>query len=269
MWGTSSIICTIFDAQGSEAFSLNAEVYAHAPITEAALDIRVRGAVDKGPDDLLAAADPNYPLLFQRPVKMEVKIEGDANTLAASATASNTLLGFAYKSTDEKQVYQFRTDGFTHNRLAPYKEWDFFVAEARRLWQVYKNAVKPQTVELLGLNYINEISIPIGVELSEYVKTYIEVPNGLPQTLNTFTFGYQVTIPGDEGFLYISQGYGVPRKEGFANLVLNIQAFKQVDLPTGDLASEQQMWLTFEALRKAKSSAFEACITDKVREMIR
>jgi uncharacterized protein (TIGR04255 family) len=265
-----SALCTIFDAQGIyEAFSLKAEVYAHAPITEAALDIRVRGATDKGPEDLLAAADPGYPLLFQRPVKMEVKIEGDAKTLVSSATTSNTLLGFAYKSEDEKQVYQFRTDGFTHNRLAPYKEWDLFVAEARRLWQVYKNVVKPQTVELVGLNYINEISIPFGVDFSEYVKTYIEVPSGLPQSLNTFTFGYQVTIPDDEGFLYISQGYGVPKKEGFVNLILNIQAFKQINLSVDDSASEQHIWTTFEALRKAKSSAFEACITDRVREMIR
>jgi uncharacterized protein (TIGR04255 family) len=248
---------------------LESEIYAHAPITEAALDIRVRGGADKELEDLLAAADQAYPVLFQKPVKMEVKIEGDAETLASSATTSNTLLGFAYKSHDGKQVYQFRTDGFTHNRLAPYKEWDSFVAEARRLWQVYKNVVKPQTVELVGLNYINEISIPVGVDFSKYVNTYIEVPSSLPQSLNTFTLGYQLTIPDDGGFLYISQGYGAPKDENFVNLILNIQAFKQINSLVDDSLGEQLIWSTFEALRKAKSSAFEACITDEVRKMIR
>jgi uncharacterized protein (TIGR04255 family) len=249
--------------------ALNHEVYKNAPIKEAALDIRVRSLVDLDPEALETAKDPNYPELFLKPTKVEVRVEANNLTLAASAAADNTLLGYGFRSADQKQIYQVRTDGFTHNRLAPYQEWDVFAAEARRLWNVYRNALHPEVVELAGLNYVNEIPIPFGVDFSEYVKTYIEVPAGLPQSLNTFNFGYQLTIPDDGGFLFISQGYGPLKTDGFVNMILNIQAFKQLHLPATDPSTEEILWSTFEGLRKAKSDAFEACITDKVREMIR
>jgi uncharacterized protein (TIGR04255 family) len=243
------------------------EIYKNAPITQAALDIRVRSAVDLDIDSLLAAKDPKYPDLFLRPTKVQVHVEANNETLAASAAADNTLLGFAFRSEDQKQIYQIRTDGFTHNRLAPYQEWDVFVAEARRLWLLYKSVVRPQTIELIGLNYLNEILIPGGVSINDYFRTYIEVPPELPQALNVFSLGFQLTIPDDGGFLRIGQSYGAPKKESFVTMNLNIQAFKQVNI-SGD-SMEDSLWPMFEALRIAKSMAFEACITDKVREMIR
>jgi uncharacterized protein (TIGR04255 family) len=80
--------------------------------------------------------------------------------------------------------------------------------------------------------------------------------------------GYQVTIPEDAGFLKIGQTYGIPKREGFGVIRLNIQAFRQMNLHLND-DNETSIWEAFKALRKAKDDAFEACITDKVREMIR
>ena len=247
--------------------TLSREVYKNAPITEAALDVRVRTAVDIDVESLSVGQDPLYPDLFRKPIKMEVRVEASSDTLAASAAAANTPLGFAFRSEDQKQIYQIRTDGFTHNRLAPYLEWDVFVAEARRLWLIYKSVVKPEAIELIGLNYLNELFIPGGVSLDDYFRTYIEVPPELPQTLNVFSLGYQLTIPDGGGFLHVAQSYGPPKKPSFVTVHLNIQAFRQVDI-TGD-TTEDVLWPMFEALREAKSMAFEACITDKVREMIR
>jgi uncharacterized protein (TIGR04255 family) len=229
----------------------------------------VRSSSDLSAESLSAAQDPHYPELFRKPAKFEVRVEGNAETLVSSTVTSNTPLGFAYRSADQKQIYQVRTDGFTHNRLKPYQEWDLFVAEARRLWNVYKKVVRPVTIELIGLNYLNEILLPLGTKFDEYFNTYIEVPVELPQTLNVFSLGYQLTIPEDQGkgFIHIGQGYGMPKEQGLVTVNLNIQAFRQVDLPFED--SDDDLWPMFEALRKAKSHAFEACITDKVREMIR
>ena len=141
-----------------------------------------------------------------------------------------------------------------------------FSAEARRLWGVYKNALKPDRIELIGLNYLNQIEVPVGTDFAKYFRTYIEVPKELPQDLSAYSMSYQLLIPGDTGFLQISQGYAPPEKPDFANIALNIQAFRQVDLGADD---EEKLWGLFEELRTAKSSAFEMCITDKVRELIR
>jgi uncharacterized protein (TIGR04255 family) len=244
------------------------EIYANAPISEAALDIRVSAAKDFTDEDLEKARDESYPDLFQRPMTVQFQVEVNAQKRSISPPAMNAVLGFAYRSVDQLNVYQVRPDGFTHNRLAPYQEWNVFAAEAKRLWNNYRTVIKPISVELIGLNYINDIEIPLGENFAEYVKTYIEVPTELPQILNAFSLGYQVTIPEDAGFLKIGQTYGIPKREGFGVIRLNIQAFRQMNLHLND-DNETSIWEAFKALRKAKDDAFEACITDKVREMIR
>src|ERR1700687_5190308 len=104
---------------------MNQETYRNAPITEAALDIRVRVAKEVGLDVLEGVRDEKYPVIRQRPVKFEFKVGpdgADAHNLP-KGEVSNTVLGFGYMSEDLKQVFQIRTDGFTHNRLAPYIDW--------------------------------------------------------------------------------------------------------------------------------------------------
>jgi uncharacterized protein (TIGR04255 family) len=244
------------------------EVYEHAPITEAALDIRVRFEREIGEADMLQARDDDYSDLFQRPTTVEVRFEANPEKRSSSATALNASFGYSYRTADRLNVYQVRPDGFTHNRLAPYQEWSLFAAEAKRLWTNYRDTMRPAFIELLGLNYINDIEVPLGSRIEDYFKTFIEVPASLPQVLNTFSMGYQLTIPEDAGFLKIGQTYGIPKREGFGVIRLNIQAFKQINFQVG-VDDEATIWKSFESLRMAKTEAFEACITEKVREMIR
>jgi uncharacterized protein (TIGR04255 family) len=244
------------------------EIYEKAPISEAALDIRVRGPLAIREDVLDRARDPKYPELFQRPTTLQVRFETNAMTRASSAEATNASFGYSYRSADHLNIYQVRPDGFTHNRLKPYQEWASFVGEAKRLWINYRAIVNPDVVELIGLNYVNDIEVPIGARLDEYLKTYIEVPEDLPQAFNAFSLGYQVTIPGDAGFLTIGQSYGVPKRENFGMIRLNIQTFKPMSINL-ESQGDELIWEAFELLRTAKTDAFEACITDKVREMIR
>lgn len=244
------------------------EIYANAPIAEAALDIRVRG-VTHIPDEVLAAVrDDHYPDMFQRPTTVQVRFEANAETKSSSATTVGTQFGYAYRSEDQHDIFQARPDGFTHNRLMPYQEWNSFAAEARRLWDIYRAAVDPELVEFIGLNYVNDIEVPFGTDFSEFLRTYIEVPKEMPQSLNTFSLAYQVSIPDDGGFLTVGQSYGIPKREGYGVIRLNIQAFRPMQLAIRT-EGDSFLWDSFEVLRKAKTFAFEACITDRVREMIR
>jgi len=177
-------------------------------------------------------------------------------------------MGFAYRSDDEKDIFQVRKDGFTHNRLSPYTEWQSFSSEAKRLWLLYKESADPAVIEMIGLNYINEFYLPFGLSFEEYFRTYVEVPRQLPQNLMSFSFMYQLLIPDDAGVLQIAQGYGPIRKPDHSTVILNIQASKQINKICADVA-EDELWDMFEKLRVAKSEAFEACITEKVRETIR
>ena len=41
--------------------------------------------------------------------------------------------GYIFASSDERQIFQARLDGFSFSRLAPYDRWETFRDEARRL----------------------------------------------------------------------------------------------------------------------------------------
>ena len=48
----------------------------------------------------------------------------------------------------EKQLVQARANGFTAHRLAPYEGWETFRHEARRLWDVYRQTVRPKVARV-------------------------------------------------------------------------------------------------------------------------
>jgi uncharacterized protein (TIGR04255 family) len=251
---------------------MSTETYKHAPITEAALDIRVRLAKEITTVSVESLKDDDYPKLKQHPVQMQVRIgpiAADGTLGVPVAEAINTPLGFTYESADGRQVFQVRTDGFTLNRLAPYQNWDLFAGEARRLWKKYKELAHPEYIELLGLNYINHIFVPEGMDLSNHLRTYPEVSPVLPQLLNTFAMSFQATWPGEEQILlFVSQAIGPVIKPGFATIVLSIQAFKPLQRSAADV-DEEEIWMLFGKLREVKNAVFEGCITDMVREEIR
>lgn len=250
---------------------MTVETYRNAPITEAALDIRVR--LPEGADIgiLEQVQDDGYPNLRQRPVKIEFKVDA-SNALGESVPKgeiTNTPLGFSYSSLDQKQVFQARVDGFTHNRLAPYLNWHSFSAEARRLWGVYREVAKPEIIEILGLNYVNQISIPFGQPFEDYFQTHIHISSELPQGVNTYSLSFQTTWPeGDNILGFVGQSLAPPFREGYSTMVLSIQAFTTVQKPVVEV-HESDIWGIFEKLRVVKNSLFEGCISDKVREDIR
>jgi uncharacterized protein (TIGR04255 family) len=241
------------------------EIYKNAPITEAVLDVRTR-LNEPSLERLSEIRDPDYPTLFQTPNLMGFTFT--VNEGQPSVNTTSEPLGFSYRSKDEKNIFQVRKDGFSHNRLAPYTEWLSFSAEARRLWSIYRTAAEPADIEIISLNYINEIYVPFDVSFGDYFKTYVEVPAELPQGLMGFSFTYQVLLPDDAGVLQIAQGYGPLRKPDHSTVILNIQTSKYLNRKFSDV-TEEELWEMFEKLRFAKSAAFEACITDKVRAMIR
>jgi len=241
------------------------EIYPNAPITEAVLDIRTR-LTEPSLDELAKIRDTGYPNLYLTPNLMAFSFTvGEGNP---EVNTSSEPMGFAYRSDDQKNIFQVRKDGFSHNRLAPYTEWQSFSSEAKRLWSLYKAAAEPTVIEMIGLNYINEFYLPFGLSFEEYFKTYVEVPPELPQNLMGFSFTYQLLIPDDAGLLQIAQGYGPMKKPDHSTVILNIQASKQVNRNCADIV-EDELWAMFESLRAAKSTAFEACITDRVRGIIR
>src|SRR5262245_47703515 len=95
-----------------------------APVTEAIIDFQVELPEEVGLSELERCQDPAYP--------RKTALQGLADHV-----------GFLFATADEKQLFQARFDGFTMHRLAPYEGWEPFRDEARRLWNVYRQRVRP------------------------------------------------------------------------------------------------------------------------------
>ena len=173
------------------------ETYPRAPIVEAVLDVRARLSSpfsEECLNDLRAREQDSYPK-FRRPFQVQFKVERTDPALEPTSEVSSLANGGAMVSDDGLQLFQARPDGFSHNRLAPYKDWVSFRSEARRLWNLYREVVQPEFIEFLGLNYINRIGLPGGAEISDYLRAYIQVPPELPQVLEVHNFQVQMVDP--------------------------------------------------------------------------
>lgn len=239
--------------------------YPKAPITEAIIDIRVRLAESVRLNDL---ENLHETIREQYPEKTNRNLAHGRFEIGKQviASASQQAVGFLFKTTDEKQVFQARLDGFTMSRLAPYESWEPFRDEARRLWELYRNSVEPDEVTRLAVRYINRIDIPLPFDdLNQFLRTFPEVSSDLPQSLTGLLMQLTIPQPDIECVTLLNEALIQPAKPDVASVILDIDLFRVSNLPQDDSG----MWEFFEILHTRKNEVFEACITDNARELFK
>jgi len=241
----------------------SARHYPKAPITEAIIDLRVELPPGVGVSELEKAhvgQEADYPRIERANVAVGHMEVGKQVTTSASTRH----VGYWFRSADGKQIYQSRLDGFTMSRLAPYGSWEPFRDEARRLWDVYRSVAKPVKAIRLAVRYINRLDIPLPLgDFKEYLRTVPEVSPDLPQGLAGYFM--RLAIPQDDikSMVLLNQTIIEPAAPNVVSIVLDIDIFRKVELPT----EEEDVWSFFEKLHLRKNDVFEACITDKAREL--
>jgi uncharacterized protein (TIGR04255 family) len=223
-----------------------------SPISEAIIDFQVKLLEGVGSSDIEHCQDAAYP--GKKALSRE---ESTAETPAAT--------GFLFSSADEKQLYQARSDGFTMHRLAPYESWETFRDEARRLWTLYRETARPLGVERVALRYINRLDLPLPPgELEDYLRTFPEVAPDLPQELEGFFLQLTIAQRDLESTLLLRELIVPPTNPGVVSVVLDIDLVRSAEIPP----DEARIWSFIEALHARKTAIFEACITDRAREVI-
>jgi len=240
--------------------------YPRAPITEAIIDLRVEPAVHMTVAEL---ANVHRGLETAYPTKKtlsEAVIHGQVGDQGAAASATSKQTGHLFVSGDGKYVFQARLNGYTISRLAPYESWELFRDEARRLWNAYRAVAKPKKVTRLAVRFSNRLDLPLPVtDIKDYLRTVPEVSSECPQNLAGYFMQLRIPQEDIKSLLVVNQAIIDPAKPGVASVVLDNDVFRVDDLPT----DEQGIWDFFEVLRKRKNDMFEACITDKARELFK
>ena len=243
----------------------SARHYKNAPITEALIDIRVELPPEIGIDELRRAytgLESDYPQSGELNVSTAAMQFGTQ----VAVSASSRRVGFWFKSTDGKQIVQARRDGFTLSRLAPYDRWSTFQAEARRVWTQYRAVVTPTRIERLAVRYINRIDIPLPLrDFKEYLRTSPDVSADLPQELTGYFMRLAIPQEDIKCLCLLNEAIIAPASPNVVSVVLDIDVFRNSDLPT----DEDDVWSFIDELGGRKNQIFEACITDKARELFR
>jgi len=121
----------------------------------------------------------DYPKVGERHY-IELTSEIATQTSSVTQKKVTTLAGYVFSSSDDRQVVQFRRDGFTFSRLSPYTNWKTVVREAMRLWQIYIKAARPITATRIALRYINHLELKCPVH---EVHRFLEYRPNLPATV--------------------------------------------------------------------------------------
>ena len=239
--------------------------YPKAPITEAVIDLRVEPAPKLAVSELAKVRqgdETEYPTVEQVNTVLGQMLVGPQ----VSASASTEHVGYLFRSADGKQIHQARTHGFSMSQLAPYPRWEDFRKEARRRWDIYRAVAQPGKVVRVAVRYINRIDIPLPIsDFGDYLRTVPQVSPDLPQGLLSYFMQLVMPLESIKSQATINETIIAPARLGVVSIVLDIDIFRADDLPV----TEEGIWAFVEELRDAKNTVFEACITDKARELFR
>ena len=241
---------------------------AHAPITEAVLEVKTRA---EGPweeaeiREALGAQLPDYPKMESRR-EMEQKVLVQPGKIPEHTVNDLGWTGIGCRSEDEKQVGQFHRDAFSFSRLQPYETWEQFEAEAVRLWRIHAALARPSEVQRVGLRFINKIPVPTGgLDLDDYLVTAPRDPKDLPLPFAGFFHHDVLAVPGHAYGINLIRTIQPPLDpKGGPTLILDIDVFTTEPFGFVEEVLEQRL----AEMRWLKNKVFFGSITNITRESL-
>lgn len=246
----------------------NRIMYPHlnnAPIVEAVIDLRVSD-VPVATRALQIDLDGYSAPQELRGLEIGVGFEEDG----ISRQERSHINGYRYSDPAHGYLVQFRRDGYTTSKLAPYDRWETFEAEARRHWALYKRTAEVDATKVtrIAVRYVNKLLVPNehGVVLEKYFKNAPDTPDEtFPHIEHFFS---RMVIPLNEGVRAIlietSEETRVDEDRPKLPLVLDIDVFKDVSESDVD---DELIWSTLGQMREHKNRLFFAVMSDDALEL--
>jgi len=237
---------------------------ANAPITEALIDIQAVLPENIRIDELEAIQgriSAGYPNKESRH-RFSVELQGKGAAKPDVVTADPVIDGFLARSPDGLQVVQYRLDGFTFSRLAPYIDWNSLRDEAKRTWQIYKTEARVERVKRIAVRYINSIEVSAGERIEDYLKRpSLGIPGfeGPPHSFLT----REISVDSSTGVSAVVTVAMQPPADPAKKVVfLDIDVFKEFSTSPSD----DEVWGFLERLREVKNAVFFGLATSKALE---
>jgi len=179
--------------------------------------------------------------------------------------SETSIIGVRLHSADEKYVAQLTTEGFTLSRLAPYESWESLIAEAKRVWQVYRTCVKATRIQRTATRFINNLLLPIhpGDRFEKFLTGLPVMPPDYPQTVSSFLQRFVVSDAPSGATAILTQALDQVTTAGPLPVILDIDVFRETRFP----ADGPDVWAYLTDLRELKNRFFFGALTDAAMEL--
>lgn len=239
-------------------------VLSKPPITEALIDIRIEpeGDVEASTFCVDPTRLPGEFVAREEQQLFQGRFAVHEGSLVPPETADLGVRGYIYKSRDGFDIGQFRVDGFTYNRLAPYTGWESVRTLALDLWQFYRELAGQAQASRIALRYINRMGLHGETDLELWLSSPPRAPTEVPGTLAGFLTRTQTQEP-DEGWCsnVVTTLEGTPGSE-ISAIILDIDVYKA----TVEASEAEAVGDVLDELRKMKNALFFGLITQRAAQ---
>lgn len=174
-------------------------------------------------------------------------------------------LGHRRSTPDISEIALIWPSAFIVSQLAPYPGWDTFFARFVRDWKVWKRISVFRNVIQIGVRYINRIDVPIEngiIEESEFLNVYPRTPTSFGY-LHGYGVQARLYVDDIDCNLNITSSAVPSPLIGHGSFLLDIDVFKTSNPPQND----REIHELLNRIRVKKNETFEACITNRAREL--
>ena len=192
---------------------------AHAPMIEAVLDIDCdlpltvdRDLLEKKAREALRG---RYPHFQQQFIQTHLLTSNGEDPPEMRLNEVHGAMQFFTE--DKRQLVQFRPNGFSFNRLAPYTTLDDYLPDIEASWRLFEELAQPVQIRKVGLRMINRMLLPLEDHQIQF-SDFLQVSPRLPATVPPLIFS---------GFLDQHLAVDIETKN-------QVNIVKTTELPEGD-----------------------------------
>jgi uncharacterized protein (TIGR04255 family) len=239
-----------------------AQPYKRPPVTEALIEIRLESPIEGDLlDGIKTELVKEYPLASRT---VAVNLEVNLQLMETAPKVLQQAQGYRLTALDGASLVTIAPNSLATSRLAPYEGWEPFNASARRNWAIWRKVAGWRKVARLGVRYVNRIDVPgDNVQISDYSCFSLTVPSlGLP-AMASFAINASMPLGKDDCGLILNSGSTASPLVKTTSFILDIDISRETGLPQ----NEDDLWQLADRIRVHKNAVFEACVTDRAREL--
>ena len=185
----------------------------------------------------------------------------DANDKNSHVSTKN--LGYAYKTSDNEELTQFRSNGFTYSKLGNYAGGDDFLKNVLSTWSTYRDSRDKFKISNIGLRYINVITVDnFNYNYKEFFKVFLETTDEIGK-IEKHRYKYTKDFVEQKCTSVVNFYLDTIKSDGEAKFILDIDIIKKdIISPLSNKDLEEH----FKDMRYCKNVIFFSTLEKEILE---